>query len=189
MPKAGHYKKRVEICEVLKKQQDDQTPSARIQQKVVTTCLAQGSISRREAKHLQRVARNLAARCDLVNNMKGCINMDIVDIWAVKIAEAAAPDEVVLASVTVQAYIAGGAERADLFRQNQRGTPGGFDFGPFQVVLPYLLQGLQIATSPIITSVFSSVLSELFLEFVKKKLKEGKEPSQERGTRTEPVAR
>src|SRR5579872_6041341 len=101
--------------------------------------------------------------------------MDTLDTWAITIAEAVAPQEAVLAPITVQAYIAGGKERADLFRQNQRGEPGGFDFGTFQVVLPYLLQGLHTA-SPLITTVLSSALSGLFLEFIKKKFKEDKEP-------------
>lgn len=95
--------------------------------------------------------------------------MDSLDIWAVKIAQAAAPDEVPLAPLTVQAYINGGEERADLFRSDQKGIAGGFDFGGFQVVFPIVLNALALA-SPILTSMLSSVLSDLFLTTLKDKL-------------------
>jgi hypothetical protein len=104
--------------------------------------------------------------------------MDQLGAWAVEIAEAAAPDEVALAPQTVQAYIAGGADRADLFYQNQRGTAGGADFGIFQVILPYLLQGLH-AASPLISEIFSSTVSGVLVEIIKQRLEARKKSSQE----------
>jgi hypothetical protein len=95
--------------------------------------------------------------------------MDMLDMWAVKIAEVAAPNEVPLAPLTIRAYINGGEERADLFRSNKKGTAGGFDFGGFQAVFPLILQALTIA-SPILTSILSSVVSDLFLTALKNRL-------------------
>ncbi|HLI07810.1 MAG TPA: hypothetical protein VKV40_14665 [Ktedonobacteraceae bacterium] len=102
------------------------------------------------------------------------MSTDSLDTWAVKLAEVVAPEEVALAAVTVQAYVADGTNRSDLFRQSQRGTPGGFDAGVFQEILPYVLRGLHSA-APIIVPTLSSTLSGIFLEVVKRSLKERNE--------------
>jgi hypothetical protein len=103
--------------------------------------------------------------------------MDFIDTWAVKIAEAAVPQEAILAPVTVQAFMVGGEAYADLFRHDQKGTPGGLDFGTFQALFPYVLQGLSFVT-PILTSVLSSVFSGIFLTFINQMLTKHEESKQ-----------
>jgi hypothetical protein len=69
--------------------------------------------------------------------------MSQITEWAEAIATVVAPDEVELASPTVEAYIEGGAARADLYRA-ARADAGvsGFGVGESAFVLPAIYQAL-----------------------------------------------
>ncbi|WP_018681397.1 hypothetical protein [Actinokineospora enzanensis] len=61
--------------------------------------------------------------------------------WAARLAAAAVPDEVELAPSMVLAYVAGGRERAELFRVDGS-TSSGFDPDGLVVVFPWILAAL-----------------------------------------------
>ncbi len=69
---------------------------------------------------------------------------DIVNTWALKIAEEAAPDEVDLAPTMAQAYISGGRDREDLFRE-AGGVQGAFGAEGVVILFPYVLEAIQVA--------------------------------------------
>jgi hypothetical protein len=67
--------------------------------------------------------------------------MDSVSTWSMKIAEEIAPDEVDLAPDIAEAYISGGKDREDLFRQE--GTvQGAFGAGVDMALLPNVLDSI-----------------------------------------------
>lgn len=71
--------------------------------------------------------------------------MENIEDWAVKLAEAAAPDEVGLAPYTVEAYLEGGEARAELFEQTDTSIAGGFGPGGVVALLPWILNGIAAA--------------------------------------------
>jgi hypothetical protein len=82
---------------------------------------------------------------------------DTLSTWATKLAEEATPDEVDLAPIMAQAYISGGKEREELFRQSG-GVQGAF--GPETVVIlfPYILDAIQ-AAGPYLLNFLGSISS------------------------------
>jgi hypothetical protein len=54
--------------------------------------------------------------------------LEVLDAWAVKIAEEVAPDEVDLAPVMAHAFVSGGKDKEELFRR--QGGPVQGAFGP-----------------------------------------------------------
>jgi hypothetical protein len=66
---------------------------------------------------------------------------DVIEAWATRLAEAVAPDEADLAPDIAAAYVAGGRERAELFRASAA-TPGGFDPGAVLAVFPFVLSAI-----------------------------------------------
>lgn len=71
--------------------------------------------------------------------------MDIIAIWAARIAEEAAPDEIDLAPAMAQAFIQGGKEREQLFVSSAGGVPGAFGPGEGMALFPWLLQAVADA--------------------------------------------
>jgi hypothetical protein len=69
---------------------------------------------------------------------------DTVSKWAKKLAEEATPDEVDLAPIMAQAYISGGKEREELFRQSG-GVQGAFGAETVVILFPYILDAIQAA--------------------------------------------
>lgn len=95
--------------------------------------------------------------------------MDIITTWSTKIAEEAVPGEVDLAPLMAQAFVSGGEEREELFRQANGGTLGAFGPGDIAAVFPAILQGIAV-TAPILYSVLTSGAVERFLSVVKNML-------------------
>jgi len=77
-----------------------------------------------------------------------------IEAWAVRLAEAVTPDEAVLAPDFAAAFVAGGADRADLFRTSGA-VPGAFDTGGVLAVFPFVLSA-AMAAAPAIEAFFSS---------------------------------
>lgn len=92
--------------------------------------------------------------------------MDIISTWSTKIAEEAAPGEVDLAPLMAQAFVSGGKEREELFRQAKGSTLGAFGPGDVAAVFPAILQGIAV-TAPMLYSVLTSGAIERFLSVVK----------------------
>jgi mannitol-specific phosphotransferase system IIBC component len=92
--------------------------------------------------------------------------MDIISTWSTKIVEEVAPDEVDLAPLMVQAFIQGGEERKELFRQAKGGEVGAFGPGDITALFPYVLQGIAVA-APVLYSVLTSGVLEKILSAVK----------------------
>jgi hypothetical protein len=80
---------------------------------------------------------------------------DTVSTWATKLAEEATPDEVDLAPIMAQAYISGGKEREELFRQSG-GIPGAFGAETIVILFPYILDAIQ-AAGPYLLSFLGSI--------------------------------
>ena len=82
--------------------------------------------------------------------------MDILDAWSVKIAGVVAPDEVDLAPMMTQAFVAGGDARASLFKKESQNILGGFVGGNIAIALfPCILKGLAAAT-PFLAAILSA---------------------------------
>jgi hypothetical protein len=64
--------------------------------------------------------------------------------WAERLARASVPEEVDLAPAMAEAFVRGGADRADLFRQ-AGAVPGGFSPGDLLAVFPYILSAAGVA--------------------------------------------
>jgi hypothetical protein len=79
---------------------------------------------------------------------------DNIDAWATRLAEVAVPDEVDLAADLAVAYVAGGKDRAELFRVSAA-VPGGFDAGAVLVVFPFILSAIT-ASGTVIMKLLSS---------------------------------
>jgi hypothetical protein len=69
--------------------------------------------------------------------------MDTLDLWALRIAEEVAPDEVDLAPAMVQAFVRGGRDRRDLFRQPRESVPGAFGPELVIVLFPLILETIE----------------------------------------------
>ena len=74
--------------------------------------------------------------------------------WATKLALEIAPDEAVLAPIVVDAFLAGGRERRDLFASSS-GTLGGFSAGDVTAALPAVLQSIAVA-GPLLLSALAA---------------------------------
>jgi hypothetical protein len=64
--------------------------------------------------------------------------------WAERLARASVPEEVDLAPAMAEAFVRGGADRADLFRQ-AGAVPGGFSPGDLLAVFPCILSAVTVA--------------------------------------------
>jgi hypothetical protein len=69
--------------------------------------------------------------------------LEVLDAWAVKIAEEVAPDEVDLAPVMAHAFVSGGKDKEELFRR--QGGPVQGAFGPefATAIFPGILLAIQ----------------------------------------------
>jgi hypothetical protein len=102
------------------------------------------------------------------------MDTEMINTWAVKIAEAAVPDEVDLAPIVMQAFLQKGRERQELFRQAQGDVVGGFGAGELQAIFPWILQGIA-AAAPILYTAITSGAVEKFLSAIKDLLMIGNE--------------
>jgi len=87
--------------------------------------------------------------------------MSLVNDWSVRIAEEIAPDEVELAPILADAFMAGGKERKELFAKGGS-TVGGFGSGAMAIVLPYILQALWMLGQPLFTILASDSITKFF---------------------------
>ncbi len=87
--------------------------------------------------------------------------MDELTQWATNLAAAADPTEIDLASDIVEAYLAGGKARAELFKQTDTSIAGGFGPGSVIALLPWILNGIAAATKSILTILSSSEASNI----------------------------
>jgi hypothetical protein len=69
--------------------------------------------------------------------------MDSFDLWAIRIAEEVAPDEVDLAPVMARAFVRGGRDRKDLFRQPKESVPGAFGPELVTALFPLILETIE----------------------------------------------
>lgn len=91
--------------------------------------------------------------------------MTSAEDWAVRIAEAAAPEEAELAPLWVEAFVSGGRDRSELFsRTNSQASA--FLPGDLMPVLPAVFKSLAFA-APALLAMLTSDLSGKFLEAVK----------------------
>lgn len=81
--------------------------------------------------------------------------MERLSVWSTRLAEAVTPDEVELAPLVVEAYLAGGKARADLYRPPNGGAVGGFGPGGAVMVFPWILRGLAVA-APLISAMLAA---------------------------------
>ncbi len=81
----------------------------------------------------------------------------LVEEWSFRLAEAAAPDEAILAPTIAEAFIAGGKQRRQLFEESS-GTLGGFGAGSLALVMPGLLSAIA-TVGPLLLAALSSPLS------------------------------
>ncbi|MDQ7858492.1 MAG: hypothetical protein QN174_03180 [Armatimonadota bacterium] len=70
-------------------------------------------------------------------------DVQIVELWAEKIALEVAPGEAELAAMYAHAFVAGGSRRADLFRRAPGGPPGAFGPAGVPALTPLVLQAVQ----------------------------------------------
>ncbi|MFE9877615.1 hypothetical protein [Streptomyces sp. NPDC005784] len=82
-----------------------------------------------------------------------------LDVWSVRIAEWAAPEETGFAAQTARAYAAGGAPRRNLFSSPGQ-APGGMGGGAVSV-LPVVLDGLAYAAEALKSALGSPELNNL----------------------------
>ncbi len=71
--------------------------------------------------------------------------MTVVDQWALRLAEAAVPDEIDLAPDLARAYIQGGKTRQALYKTADGGVAGAFGAGEALLVLPWVFKGITAA--------------------------------------------
>jgi hypothetical protein len=84
--------------------------------------------------------------------------VELINYWAVKLAEATAPSEAALAPAITSAYLQGGSVRADLFRQTGIDAAGGFGIGGLEALLPWILRSLIAASNWLYTLLASDEL-------------------------------
>lgn len=99
--------------------------------------------------------------------------MPSVSDWSIKLAAAAAPDEVDLAPAIADAYLSGGASRAELFKQSGASVAGAFGPGTAIAVLPWILRGLAQAATWLSSLLASTELGNI-TSFVKNAVDLGK---------------
>jgi hypothetical protein len=76
--------------------------------------------------------------------MSGHDSAEEIVSWALRLADEVVPNEVELSPSMVTAYVAGGAERDELFLR-PRSVPAGFDVGVVLVVFPHVLAAIAVA--------------------------------------------
>lgn len=81
--------------------------------------------------------------------------MDIVSMWAMKIAQKVAPDEIDQAPFVAEDFVKGGRARKDLFRQAKGGVLGGFGAAEISFLLPWVFHALAVA-APFLYGVLAS---------------------------------
>ena len=91
--------------------------------------------------------------------------MNVLDVWAHKLAEEVAPQESDLAPLWVQAFAEGGAARRELYA-SAGATAGGFLPGVATPVLPVVLQALSGVAAAIVPALASKYAAD-FLGCVK----------------------
>lgn len=69
--------------------------------------------------------------------------MDLIDRWAVRIAEEAVPDEVDLAPTMARAYVEGGRTKDEMFQRNGGTVQGAFGPEAGMAVFPMILAAIQ----------------------------------------------
>ena len=85
--------------------------------------------------------------------------MTIVDQWAVKLAEAAVPDEIDLAPAVAEAYQQGGESRQSLYiKANSRSVAGAFGASEMLLVLPWIFKGIALAAQRLLSLLGSDEL-------------------------------
>ena len=84
--------------------------------------------------------------------------MDSFDLWAIRIAEEVAPDEVDLAPTMARAFIRGGKDKRDLFRRSKDAVPGAFGAELGMALFPQILEALQYVqdVGPALSEFFTS---------------------------------
>jgi hypothetical protein len=81
-----------------------------------------------------------------------------IEAWAVRLAEAVTPDEAVLAPDIADAFVAGGEDRADLFRTSGA-VATGFDTNGVLAVFPFVLSAAMAAGPAVEAFLASGVTS------------------------------
>jgi hypothetical protein len=69
--------------------------------------------------------------------------MNSIELWAVRIVEEVAPDEVDVAPAMAHAFFRGGKDRKDLFRRPKNAVPGGFGPDLGVALFPEILAAIQ----------------------------------------------
>lgn len=87
-------------------------------------------------------------------------NSKLVTTVALKIAEEAAPDEIDLAPIMVQAFIQGGQEKEELFKREQGSLTGGFGPGGLIAIFPWILKTLA-KNGPLIYKILTTDVADL----------------------------
>jgi hypothetical protein len=95
--------------------------------------------------------------------------MDTITIWATKIAEAAAPDEIDLAPIMAEAFIRGGKEKEELFARQNGNVLGGFGIIEGLVIFPLILNAIAI-TASLTSKILSSEAVENCLSIINNSL-------------------
>lgn len=91
---------------------------------------------------------------------------DNITICLTKIVQEIAPDEIDLVPIVVQAFIAGGKKRQELFHQEKNDIVGGFGGIEIEAILPWILNGIMVA-APMLHYIISSGIVEKYLSVVK----------------------
>lgn len=87
--------------------------------------------------------------------------MDLIETWALKIAEEAVPDEVDLAPIMAHAFVVGGWEREEMFRQAGGAVHGAFGAETLLAVFPFILQSVVVAWGPLQWMLSANILGNL----------------------------
>jgi hypothetical protein len=87
--------------------------------------------------------------------------MSEVEEWSVRLARAAAPDEVDLAPDLAHAYIAGGRARRELFMPADT-MHGAFGVGDVIVLMPFVFKAIHIAGPVLLSLLTSEMVSVCF---------------------------
>lgn len=92
--------------------------------------------------------------------------MELVQVWAARLASEVAPEEVDLAPAMAFAFVQGGPARQELFRRSEGGVPGAFTPGGLPVLMPWVLDALA-AAAPLLLSILVSGNAERVLRAVR----------------------
>lgn len=112
------------------------------------------------------------------------MNPDIIETWAIKIAEVAAPDELDFAPLMTEAFISGGKERESLFSQKKECVLGGFGITEIMTVFPLILQSIA-NSSQLLTQILSPVSAIKDIQSILSEIKNKKETVSLNQSRTE----